>query len=517
MGALCSAFGRWARRLSESRRLWRGYRERDTELLVAGQLTAAQASRCHLFLQRLPAAAPEPADPLTTRQRARVERLVLDTTSLDPPFVTVREGAAGNFTYSGYLIDLWNIVTAELGLPFRLLPPGPSGSGALLQNGTWTGLVGELAEKRADVALSWFFYRDDRATVVDYVKKVPMHTGVYQFVLRAGKRTHSSIFDMFASLLRPLDGNVWLMILLSLAVLSGALTATVRLNRRRGESDLICREFTFGSSCLAAFMMVTSQGWAVTPNSASARIVTLSGWIMGMLISVGYTANLISHLVVVQPVAPIGTLAQFAAETEWTLAMQPSPGEIGDWAKSSDPTERHLYDRVVSGERLLRLDGTTQTLRAAAQPRTLLLYDAELLLTAIGEEACQLMPLPERRRSLAPKSFYMVLRKGLAPHVTKGINRVLQQLLQTGTLDRLKQRWFRQRQQQCSCGMTFHPLALVDLQAVLMIVPLGALAAFLLLAGELLIGRRGSDRVSGAPAARMQEGRGKDRPHRYSE
>ena len=65
--------------------------------------------------------------------------------------------------------------------------------------------------QRADVVLSWLFYREDRAAVAEYVDRVPVFTGGYQFYLRAdGAETVHLNGSMFASLLWPLHTHVWL-------------------------------------------------------------------------------------------------------------------------------------------------------------------------------------------------------------------------------------------------------------------------------------------------------------------
>ena len=50
--------------------------------------------------------------------------------------------------------------------------------------------------------------------------------------------------------------------------------------------------------------------------------------------STTYTANLISHLTLSEPVAPIRSLEEFVASTDWTLALEFGVGAMGDWAVS---------------------------------------------------------------------------------------------------------------------------------------------------------------------------------------
>ncbi|XP_043206607.1 glutamate receptor-like [Amphibalanus amphitrite] len=394
----------------------------------------------------------------------------------DPPFTYVEENASGAISQRGYLVDLWKIVAEELQLRYTLQPPPRGGYGALLENGTWSGIIGQLDAKRADVGLGWFTYREDRAAVVDFADLVPVFTGDLQFLVRRGARTTPRLSsEMFDSLLRPLHSSVWLVLLLSLLVLAAVLSTTVALNRRRAESDETCREFGLGSSALAAFMAVTGQGWAVTPDSLAARIATMSAWMMSILVSTTYTANLISHLTVGEPEMPITSLAEFRASSDWTLAVEFGVGAMGDWAKSSDPNLYHLYQRAVTGDRYLAMGGNEDNIRRAAGPKTLMYYNREIAFSVIGRETCELLPLEPDTDHRGVRN-YLVLRKGIRP-LKKAMDRVLQRLMQAGTLDHLKRRWFGVADQQCSDDVTFRPLTLADLLAVLVITPLAAARA----------------------------------------
>ncbi|XP_037088813.1 glutamate receptor ionotropic, kainate 2-like [Pollicipes pollicipes] len=320
---------------------------------------------------------------------------------------------------------------------------------------------------------------------------VPIWWARHGFYMRAGERDTAALSgDMFASLLRPLHQHVWLMLFLSLVALAIVLLTSVRLSRGPAESGPTRREFSFGYSCLSVLMTVTGQGWAVIPDSGSARIVTFTSWFIGLLITFHYTANMISHLTAVQPAAPISSLAEFANSNDWTLAVEDGFGIIGSWAqKSPVPAERHLYERIASGERFLGLNATPEAFLAAVQPRTLLYHDQDLVITAIGEEACHLLPLVEPGRKSRPQATYMVLRKGLKP-IRSAINNVLLRLMQTGVLSQLKRRWLRGSRQLCPDQQpAVRSLTLADMLVVVIIVPLAAIGAGLVLAGELLTSR----------------------------
>ena len=56
-------------------------------------------------------------------------------------------------------MEMWDIICEELNLKYRMLPPAATGFGALLANGTWTGMVGEMEAKVGFQLSAWKIYR----------------------------------------------------------------------------------------------------------------------------------------------------------------------------------------------------------------------------------------------------------------------------------------------------------------------------------------------------------------------
>ncbi|KAF0292244.1 hypothetical protein FJT64_009757 [Amphibalanus amphitrite] len=68
---------RVGQRLRQKRLRWGAALKRDMALLLSQQPTAAQAVRCHLFLEVLPTCE-EPQDPMSPGDRNRIENLLHD-------------------------------------------------------------------------------------------------------------------------------------------------------------------------------------------------------------------------------------------------------------------------------------------------------------------------------------------------------------------------------------------------------------------------------------------------------
>ncbi|XP_043234979.1 glutamate receptor ionotropic, delta-1-like [Amphibalanus amphitrite] len=344
----------------------------------------------------------------------------------DPPYFIANRLANDTFSYSGYLKDLWEIIARELDLPYEIIPLFGGGYGSVDPNGTWTGMVGELAYGRADLALTGIIHRRDRATVVDYIDTVAVSQDRPTFYVRrdaaAAPRLSLAVFD---ALLRPLHAHIWWLLLASLLVTSLVLRATVRFNHAGSETRRTAREMSWAWCLLLSFMTLVNQGWARTPDSLAARVATLAGWILGMLVYYTYTANLISHLTVTTVGRPISSLREFIEQPGWTFAMEPGYGILNTWKTSSDPYERALYARTVTGEGFLGLEVGGEVMRRTTEPKMMTYIDIDRLLKFIGSEGCQMVSL---LANLPPKTNnYMIIAKGRR-QLREDINHLMEHL-----------------------------------------------------------------------------------------
>ena len=84
------------------------------------------------------------------------------------------------------------------------------------------------------------------------------------------------------SVLSPLVLTVSVLSMLVLAVM---LTVIVRLS---GEADTTRHQFDFGSNLLRILSTVTGQGWDVLPDFVSARVLTISSWVLGTYLQLDF-------------------------------------------------------------------------------------------------------------------------------------------------------------------------------------------------------------------------------------
>ncbi|XP_043228630.1 glutamate receptor 2-like [Amphibalanus amphitrite] len=391
------------------------------------------------------------------RQVGTPDRPLRVLASHDPPYLYVHQLQNGSYHYEGYLFQLWEAITSELNLSYVMQPVVDLGYGSVTENGTWTGVVGELAYGRADVALTWLKMRSDRKTVIDFMDAVPVAFDAATFYIRQGSKTIPEMTpSIFSALLKPLSADVWWIILAFLFAMSVALRVTVRFNHPRAEDRRTVSEMTWSSCLLSSFMALVNQGWASTPSSLAARVVTVSCWVLSILIYAIYTANLISYLTVTKVDRPITSLREFVEEPGWLFAIEPGYANLNDWKASGDQYERELYRRAATGDSYIRLELSGPTGRRTTEPYVMTFVDLDRLLFSQGPEACHLVPLFGRQPTRNPQ--YLAIAQDLG-QTKRAINTLMLRMLESGVVSRLQNYWLTAAKDICRSTATFKEMS----------------------------------------------------------
>ena len=407
----------------------------------------------------------------------------------DPPYFFIQHHQNGTRSYDGYLYELWQVLAQKADVRYRIIPHLDGGYGSVDGSGTWTGLVGELAYDRADLAISWLGMIANRTSVVDFADAIPVSSFQDRFYVRSGPDQVPRITaGMFGALLKPLGGDVWWTLLASLLVISVILRVSLRLNLSRGESVETVDGMPWGSCLLSCFRSVVGQGWAATPDSLAARTVTLSSWMLGMLLYASYTANLMSHLTVPATSRAIHSLHEFAEQSDWQLAMEPGMGVLNAWKISRKKHERELFLRVDNKDRYIELYPKPANRSALNTDKVLMYADISRLRYALGRDSCDLTPLLDEPAD-PPLQAYIPIAKGRSA-LRRRLNRALLAVAEIGLVKRLKSKWMTKRQRVCDApSASFEPLSVVNLLAMLLIVPMAVIFSVGSLALEVLCSR----------------------------
>nr|XP_033958212.1 glutamate receptor ionotropic, kainate 5 isoform X1 [Pseudochaenichthys georgianus]XP_033958213.1 glutamate receptor ionotropic, kainate 5 isoform X1 [Pseudochaenichthys georgianus] len=248
-------------------------------------------------------------------------KTLIVTTIMENPYVMRRENYQdfqGNDQYEGFCVDMLKELADILKFSFRIKLVDDGLYGAPEPNGSWTGMVGELINRKADLAVAGFTITSEREKVIDFSK--PFMTLGISILYRAQLGRKPGYF----SFLDPFSPAVWLFMLLAYLAVSCVLFLAARLSPYewynphpclRERRDVLENQYTLGNSLWFPIGGFMQQGSEIMPRALSTRCVSGVWWAFTLIIISSYTANLAAFLTVQRMEVPIESPDDLADQT----------------------------------------------------------------------------------------------------------------------------------------------------------------------------------------------------------
>ncbi|XP_063632011.1 glutamate receptor ionotropic, kainate 2 [Cydia splendana] len=238
----------------------------------------------------------------------------------EKPYVMVKEGwnLQGNARFEGFCIDLLARVAAKAGFAYRLrLVPDNMYGARDPDTGQWNGIVRELVDRKADIAVASMTINYAREAVIDFTKPF-MNLGI-GILFKVPTSQPTRLF----SFLNPLAVEIWLYVLAAYILVSFTLFVMARFSPYEWsssthvcghETKLLTNQFSVCNSLWFITGTFLRQGSGLNPKATSTRIVGGIWWFFTLIILSSYTANLAAFLTVERTVLPIQSAADLAAQ-----------------------------------------------------------------------------------------------------------------------------------------------------------------------------------------------------------
>uniref|UniRef100_A0A8C1TWW4 Glutamate receptor n=1 Tax=Cyprinus carpio TaxID=7962 RepID=A0A8C1TWW4_CYPCA len=243
------------------------------------------------------------------------------TTILENPYVMLRanhQELEGNERYEGFCVDMLKELAEILKFKYRIRLVGDGVYGVSGTNGTWTGMVGELISRKADLAVAALTITAEREKVIDFSKPF-MTLGIsIMYRVHIGRRPG------YFSFLDPFSPGVWLFMLLAYLAVSCVLFLVARLTPYewynphpclKGRCSLLINQYSLGNSFWFPVGGFMQQGSTIAPRALSTRCVSGVWWAFTLIIISSYTANLAAFLTVQRMEVPIESVDDLADQT----------------------------------------------------------------------------------------------------------------------------------------------------------------------------------------------------------
>ncbi|XP_059470879.1 glutamate receptor ionotropic, kainate 2 isoform X3 [Neocloeon triangulifer] len=239
----------------------------------------------------------------------------------EKPYVMVREdkNLTGNSRYEGFCIDLLKAIANQVDFNYdiRLVPDHMYGVYDP-ETKSWNGIVRELMDKRADLAVASMTINYARESVIDFTKPF-MNLGI-GILFKVPTSQPTRLF----SFMNPLAVEIWLYVLAAYVLVSFTLFVMARFSPYEwnnphpclADSDIVENQFSVSNSFWFITGTFLRQGSGLNPKATSTRIVGGIWWFFTLIIISSYTANLAAFLTVERMITPIENAAELAEQTE---------------------------------------------------------------------------------------------------------------------------------------------------------------------------------------------------------
>nr|QZH55026.1 ionotropic glutamate receptor 4 [Achelura yunnanensis] len=249
-------------------------------------------------------------------------KTLIVTTILSAPYCMRKEASEkllGNAQFEGYAIDLIHEISKILrfNYTFKLAPDGRYGS-YNRETKEWDGMIRELLEQRADLAIADLTITYDREQVVDFTMPF-MNLGI-SVLYRKPIKQPPNLF----SFLSPLSLDVWIYMATAYLGVSVLLFILARFSPYEWDSPRNCldeppvleNQFTLLNSLWFTIGSLMQQGSDIAPKAVSTRMVAGMWWFFTLIMISSYTANLAAFLTVERMDSPIESAEDLAKQTK---------------------------------------------------------------------------------------------------------------------------------------------------------------------------------------------------------
>ncbi|XP_023682004.1 glutamate receptor ionotropic, kainate 1 isoform X3 [Paramormyrops kingsleyae] len=248
-------------------------------------------------------------------------RTLVVTTILENPYVMYKKSDKplyGNDRFEGYCLDLLKELSNILGFSYEVKLVSDGKYGAQNDKGEWNGMVRELIDHVADLAVAPLTITYVREKVIDFSK--PFMTLGISILYHKPNGTNPGVF----SFLNPLSPDIWMYVLLACLGVSCVLFVIARFTPYEWynphpcnpDSDVVENSFTLLNSFWFGIGALMQQGSEVMPKALSTRIIGGIWWFFTLIIISSYTANLAAFLTVERMDAPIDSADDLAKQTK---------------------------------------------------------------------------------------------------------------------------------------------------------------------------------------------------------
>ncbi|XP_061538543.1 glutamate receptor ionotropic, kainate 1 isoform X2 [Phycodurus eques] len=369
-------------------------------------------------------------------------RTLIVTTILENPYVMYKKSDKplyGNDRFEGYCLDLLKELSNILGFSYEVKLVSDGKYGAQNDRGEWNGMVRELIDHVADLAVAPLTITYVREKVIDFSK--PFMTLGISILYHKPNGTNPGVF----SFLNPLSPDIWMYVLLACLGVSCVLFVIARFTPYEWynphpcnpDSDVVENNFTLINSVWFGVGALMQQGSELMPKALSTRIVGGIWWFFTLIIISSYTANLAAFLTVERMDSPIDSADDLAKQTKIEYGAVRDGSTMTFFKKSKISTYEKMWAFMSSRKNTALVKNNREGIQRVLTTDYALLMESTSI-EYISQRNCNLTQIG----GLIDSKGYGVGTPIGSPYRDKVTIAILQ-LQEEGKLHMMKEKWWR--------------------------------------------------------------------------
>ncbi|XP_076467603.1 glutamate receptor 2-like [Babylonia areolata] len=245
---------------------------------------------------------------------------------------------------SGYCKDLADELQDYLQSEYVLQPVADEEFGKELNNGSWTGIIGELRRGVADMAIAPLTITADRERVVDFAK--PFMNVAISIMIKRPEKQKPGVF----AFMEPFSVPLWSCIVISYVTVSVVVYLVSKFspyewrNRSYRYDRVVRYDFNLGNSFWFSMGALMLQGSEHCPRSVAGRVIGGAWWFFVLIVITSYTANLAAFLTVERMLTPIESADDLAKQTKIAYGLMEGGSTEKFFETSQVPTYQTMWN-----------------------------------------------------------------------------------------------------------------------------------------------------------------------------
>lgn len=364
------------------------------------------------------------------------------STIINHPYTMIKENAdmlEGNDKFEGYCIDLIHELSKVLEFKYTIQLVKDKSHGSKNERGEWNGMIRELIDREADIAIADLTMTYEREEAVDFTMPF-MNLGI-SILFKKPTIKVPKLFQFLA----PLSLDVWIYMVTSYLGVSLMLFILARLSPYEWdnphpcdpENDVLENQFNLSNSFWFTIGSLMQQGSDIAPKAMSTRLLAGIWWFFTLIMISSYTANLAAFLTASRMTSPIESAEDLAKQTKIQYGCLKSGSTKSFFQSSTIPTYKRMWTVMESSRPTVFAESNEKGMERVLKGNYAYLMES----TSIEyrtERNCELMQIG----GLLDQKGYGIATPPGSPY-RNALSSAVLHLQEAGVLYILKEKWWK--------------------------------------------------------------------------